>query len=163
MLGYFSVGKISLVSRFVHSIFSEQYLTTIGVKVDKKIVEVNSDQVKLMLWDIEGEDKFCSLKKHYLRGISGYVLVVDITRHNSYEKALEIKARLDRGFGPLPHVIAINKYDLVAERDVSNEEIDALVNQGSAVALTSARSGEGVEVMFHDLAVQLLGEGRIAV
>jgi small GTP-binding protein len=163
MLGYFSVGKTSLVSRFVHSVFSEQYLTTIGVKVDKKIVDVNASQIQLMLWDIEGEDKFCSLKKHYLRGMSGYVLVVDITRHNSYEKALEIKARLEENFGVLPHVIALNKNDLVSERDITEEEIEALAIQRSPVVFTSASTGAGVEEMFRLLAGQFLGEERIAV
>lgn len=163
MLGYFSVGKTSLVSRYVHSIFSDQYLTTIGVKVDKKTVDINSNRIQLMLWDIEGDDKFCSLKKHYLRGMSGYVLVIDITRRNSYQKALETKARLDHDFDVLPHVIAVNKNDLVAERDVTDAEVGALTEQGSPLVFTSAKTGEGVEDMFRHLAEQLLGEKRVAV
>jgi len=58
MLGSFAVGKTSLVQRFVNSIFSEKYLTTIGVKIDQKIVNVNDKEVNLLLWDIHGEDDY---------------------------------------------------------------------------------------------------------
>ena len=74
LLGGFAVGKTSLVSRFVTSIFSEKYLTTVGVKVDKKLVSVNGQDVTLMLWDIYGEDEFQTVQPSYLRGASGYLV-----------------------------------------------------------------------------------------
>jgi len=58
MLGSFSVGKTSLVSRFVSTVFSDKYLTTVGVKIDKKALTVGGEDVTLMLWDIYGEDDF---------------------------------------------------------------------------------------------------------
>ena len=80
MLGASGVGKTSLVSRFVSSIFSDKYLTTVGVKVDKKVVAVDDTQVTLLLWDIYGQDEFQTVKPAYLRGASGYLLVADGTR-----------------------------------------------------------------------------------
>ena len=80
MLGGFAVGKTSLVSRYVSSIFSDKYLTTVGVKVDKKQVAVDGRSVTLMLWDIAGQDDFQTVQASYLRGMSGYLLVVDGTR-----------------------------------------------------------------------------------
>jgi small GTP-binding protein len=79
MLGSFSVGKTSLVARYVSSVFSDKYLTTVGVKIDKKTVAVDGADVTLLLWDIYGEDDFQKLRMSYLRGASGYLLVVDGT------------------------------------------------------------------------------------
>ena len=75
MLGSFAVGKTSLVSQFVSSIFSDKYLSTVGVKVDRKSVSVKGQDVTLMLWDLYGEDGFQRVQKSYLRGASGYLLV----------------------------------------------------------------------------------------
>ena len=80
MLGGFGVGKTSLVSRFVSSMFSDKYLTTVGVKVDKKTVPIDSGEMTLMLWDIYGQDEFQTVRDSYLRGASGYLLVADGTR-----------------------------------------------------------------------------------
>ena len=77
MIGSFGVGKTSLVARFVRSIFSEKYQTTVGVKIDKKVVEVGGQQVTLVLWDIAGEDALTTVRVSQLRGASGYILVVD--------------------------------------------------------------------------------------
>jgi GTPase SAR1 family protein len=68
MLGGFSVGKTSLVKRYVESVFSETYLTTVGVKIDKKIVDLGERVVNLILWDVAGEDDISTFKMSYLRG-----------------------------------------------------------------------------------------------
>jgi small GTP-binding protein len=79
MLGGFSVGKTSLIKRFVESVFSEKYLTTVGVKIDTKTVDVQGRSVNLILWDIAGEDDTATIRMSYLRGCSGYLLVADGT------------------------------------------------------------------------------------
>ena len=79
MLGGFSVGKTSLIKRFVESVFSEKYLTTVGVKIDKKTVDVQGRSVNLILWDIAGEDDTATIRMSYLRGCSGYLRVADGT------------------------------------------------------------------------------------
>lgn len=58
LLGSFAVGKTSLVQRYVKSIFSEKYQTTIGVKIDQKIVNIDNTELNLLLWDIYGEDDY---------------------------------------------------------------------------------------------------------
>ena len=62
MLGAFAVGKTSLVRRYVDSIFSDTYLTTVGVKIDKRVVPVGNDSVNLILWDIAGEDEVSAVR-----------------------------------------------------------------------------------------------------
>ena len=55
MLGAFAVGKTSLVKRYVHSMFSDKYLSTVGVKIDKKVLHNGDSEVMLMLWDLYGD------------------------------------------------------------------------------------------------------------
>src|ERR1700733_1854956 len=93
MVGQFGVGKTSLVRRFVDSIFDERYLTTIGVKIDRKDVTVGSDSVTLMLWDLAGEDDLAQLNDSHLRGASGYILVGDGCPAASLAKAGELHQR----------------------------------------------------------------------
>jgi small GTP-binding protein len=80
MLGAFAVGKTSLVARFVESIFSDRYHTTVGVKIEKKTLQVSGQQWNLIVWDLAGEDEFMQIRMSYLRGSSGYLLVADGTR-----------------------------------------------------------------------------------
>src|SRR5207344_2519833 len=91
MLGAFAVGKTSLVSRYVRSIFSDKYHSSVGVKVDKKLVVMGDEQLDLLLWDLYGEDEFQKIRPTYLRGSSGYVLVADGTRRETLEKAVGLQ------------------------------------------------------------------------
>ncbi len=80
MLGATQVGKTSLVQRFVQTIFSDKYHPTVGVKIDKKQVVLGGRDVSLLLWDVQGEDETYTVRPSYLRGASGYLLVVDGAR-----------------------------------------------------------------------------------
>ena len=99
MIGGFSVGKTSLVKRFVESVFSEAYLTTVGVKIDKKTVNLGASSVNLILWDVAGEDDISSFKMSYMRGCAGYVLVADGTRPSTLAVALSLRARVEAEYG----------------------------------------------------------------
>lgn len=156
MLGSFSVGKTSLVRRFVESIFSDAYLTTVGVKIDKKPLQVDGNDLTLMLWDIYGEDDFQKLRMSYLRGASGFLLVVDGTRPSSLEKVLSIKAEADKALGPVQSVLALNKYDLIDQWEIDAEKEKALRDRGLSPIRTSAKTGEGVEEVFTTLARMML-------
>ena len=152
MLGAFSVGKTSLVKRFVQSVFSETYLTTVGVKIDKKTVDLSGRTVNLILWDLAGEDDISSLRMSYLRGSAGYVLVADGTRPLTLEVALSLRQRVEADVGPLPFVLLLNKNDLNEQWAIAAEQIEALRQDGWWVQSTSARTGEGVEDAFTALA-----------
>ena len=155
MLGGFSVGKTSLVKRFVQSIFSESYQTTVGVKIDKKTVTLGDKVVHLILWDLAGEDDMSSLRMSYLRGSAGYVLVADGTRPATLETALSLRRRVEAECGPLPFALLLNKYDLRDQWAVSDGDLEALRGSGCRVRSSSARTGEGVEDAFTDLAARV--------
>jgi small GTP-binding protein len=112
MLGGFSVGKTSLVKRYVQSVFSETYLTTVGVKIDKKTVDLSGRSVSLILWDLAGEDDIASLRMSYLRGSAGYMLVADGTRRTTLDVATSLRQRVEADYGPMPFVLLLNKNDL---------------------------------------------------
>jgi len=156
MLGAFSVGKTSLMERFVHSIFSEKYLTTVGVKVDKKELDVDGQNVVLLVWDIHGEDNIQEVSMRYLRGASGYLLVVDGTRENTLATAHNLQQRVEAEFGELPFVAVLNKSDLTQEWKISEEIRSSLLEKGWQIVETSAKTGLGVGQAFSDLARLML-------
>jgi small GTP-binding protein len=156
MLGAFAVGKTSLVRRYVDSIFSDTYLTTVGVKIDKRVVSVGDDTVNLILWDIAGEDEVSAVRMSYLRGASGYFLVVDGTRAATLDVARSIQQRAEREIGRVPFIALVNKLDVRGEWTVTQESLTELENAGWSVALTSARTGEGVEEAFRTLAERMI-------
>lgn len=156
MLGGFSVGKTSLVKRYVESVFSETYLTTVGVKIDKKTVTLGDRTVHLILWDLAGDDDMSSLRMSYLRGSAGYVLVADGTRPATLETALSIRRRVEADYGPLPFALLLNKNDLREQWAITDGDLAALSKGGWWVRPSSARTGEGVEDAFTDLAARVL-------
>ncbi len=152
LLGAFAVGKTSLVSRFVKSVYSDQYLTTVGVKVDKKTVMVGDKQVNLIVWDLAGEDEFQKVQMSYLRGASGYLLVADGTRGNTLETARMLRQRVDENIGSIPFVFIVNKSDLADEWEIDDQAIADCQKAGWKVIKASAKTGEGVEEAFNLLA-----------
>lgn len=156
MLGTMAVGKTSLVQRFVQSIYSDKYHTTVGVKIDKKLVQVDSQEMMMLLWDVEGAETAHELRKSYLRGAAGYLLVADGTRRDTLYKALEIQARAQETVGMVPFVFLINKSDLVHEWDIDEREITALEQKGWHIINTSAKTGASVEEAFVSLARRMM-------
>jgi small GTP-binding protein len=155
MLGSFAVGKTSLVARFVQSIFSDKYLTTVGVKIDRKEVAVGDRQLNLVLWDINGQDAFQTVQKSYLRGSAGYLLVVDGTRPATLDVAVDLQKNAESIVGKVPFMLVLNKADLAEEWQIDQARLVRLANEGWKMIRTSAKTGSGVEETFLALARRL--------
>ncbi|MGC1394436.1 MAG: Rab family GTPase [Coleofasciculaceae cyanobacterium] len=158
MVGAFATGKTSLVSRFVHSMYSEIYQSTVGVKIDKKTLKLEDQEINLILWDIQGEDNFQKLRLSYLRGLSGYLLVVDGTRRATFEKALNIQQSIEQMFDKVPFILIINKSDLADEWEIDNTTVDELSNTGWNIIKGSAKTGLGVEEAFLTLTKKIMAK-----
>ncbi len=156
MLGAFAVGKTSLVRRFTTQAFSENYLTTVGVTIEKKPVTVGGSEVSLIIWDIQGEDHVSKVPLSYLRGASGYLLVVDGTRGQTLEIALSLHDRARGELGDVPFAILLNKSDLRDEWQLDDSAVSDLRSRGWHMALTSARTGQGADEAFRTLAADIL-------
>ncbi len=156
MLGAFAVGKTSLVRRFVTSCFSEQYQTTIGVTVDKKSMTVDGTPLTLVLWDLYGEDAFQKVRPSYLRGSSGYLLVLDGMRRSTLDIAVQIQQSALDTLGPVPFVVLINKHDRRTDWDLTDQDLTQLAQRGWSFLMSSAKTGQGVEEAFTTLARAML-------
>ena len=148
MVGPFAVGKTSLVRRFVESIFSDTYLTTIGVKISKKQIESGEDKVQLMIWDIEGVDVFTELNPSYLRGAAGVLLVLDGTRPKSVEMTTELYKVLCEHLPGVPIVGLLNKSDLKYDWKLGTSDLEEIESLGITTIDTSAKTGHNVELAF---------------
>jgi small GTP-binding protein len=155
LTGSFGVGKTSLFNQFIYSTFSEKYLTTIGVKVNKKTVEIDGRELTLLIWDIAGEVRQDKVPNSYFLGAEGIVYVFDLTRPTTLQN---LKTDLEYLRQMLPDVVIKvvgNKLDLVQPDD-----IERIKNEYQIVpnCLTSAKTGENVEKMFMDLGSDLLAK-----
>jgi small GTP-binding protein len=152
LLGAFAVGKTSMVRRFVQGVFSERYLTTIGVKIDRKRVRVGTQEIQLLLWDLAGEDAFHRVATSYLRGAAGCLLVVDGTRPDTLAVARELEARALAAAGQVPCIVALNKADLESQWLLDEGAARELEAVGLPTVRTSAATGCGIEEAFQLLA-----------
>jgi len=156
MLGSFGVGKTSLVARFVHSVFSDKYHTTVGVKVDKKVLRVNDRELTLMLWDMAGEEENAPVKIHQMRDASGYLLVVDGCRRKTLDVAVSLQQRVESEIGPCPFLLLANKADERSQWEIPDSMWEELKARGWPVLETSAKTGQRVEEAFLMLSSRML-------
>ncbi|MEL7008069.1 MAG: Rab family GTPase [Cyanobacteria bacterium J06629_2] len=159
LLGDFNVGKTSLVRRFVEDKFSDRYLSTVGVKVSRKLVHVRTDrdihQLNLLIWDLEGNTKFKSITPSYLKGASGSIVVADLSRSDTF-KNLNQHLQLFFEINPKGKVIvALNKADLIPAEKLA-KLVENYQSQSFSKILgiytTSAKTGDRVNEMFQELA-----------
>jgi len=158
MVGAFGVGKTSLVARYVRSIFSDKYQTTVGVKIDKKVVQSRGVEVTLVLWDLAGEDALTTVKPAQLKGASGYILVVDGLRRQTLAGAIDLQRRVTEAIGAAPFVCVLNKTDVRETWEVQPADLEPLAAQRWTLIETSAKTGAGVEKLFQTLTDAMMQE-----
>ena len=154
LTGSFGVGKTSLFRRFIKNSFSEKYITTIGVKVDKKVVEIRGEEVSILLWDIAGEVKQDKVPKSFFLGASAVIYVFDLTRPSTYKNIGVDLNILDKVLPDAILKVVGNKEDLIEDRGklaAIKAEVDATID-----VVTSAKSGHNVEQLFLDLAANFV-------
>lgn len=156
MVGAFATGKTSLVARYVQGIYSDKYQTTVGVKIDKKVVTVAGQELNLILWDIHGEDEFQKIRMSYLRGSAAYILVVDGTRRDTLGTVFQLQTKVEDTIGKVPFITIFNKYDLSQDWEVGEEDLEELSQRQWTYCMGSARTGLGVEECFTKLAQMML-------
>ncbi|MCX7707747.1 MAG: GTP-binding protein [Anaerolineae bacterium] len=162
LLGDFAVGKTSLVRRFVYNLFDDRYLSTIGVKVSRKVIMMpRADEIvelTLMVWDLAGSEEFSVVRSSYLRGAAGAIVVCDLTRSATLETVPTYLAELRRLNPAAALVLAANKADLNEKHEVSATQVEQQATAlGIPCFITSARTGANVEAAFRCLGGQIIG------
>jgi small GTP-binding protein len=173
MVGDFGVGKTSLIRRYVEGVFSDQYLSTVGVKISRKIVNLGTVSeslsagetsletvtLQLIIWDLEGHTRFKSIAPSYLQGAKGALIVADVTRPETIERLRE-HVQLFLSVNPQGWaIITLNKADLFPMEKteallkiVADHRHDRILS----VHLTSAKTGENVNCIFEELARKII-------
>lgn len=159
-IGDYSVGKTSLIERFVHNRFTPAYVPTIGTQLFKKKLVVGNPRgkgaihVDMVIWDIMGQKGFRELLyEAYFNGANGILAVCDITRRETLENLYYWINSVHKVTGWIPLRLLANKWDLKLEREMSKDDIAKMADRyGSDHDLTSAKTGRNVEKAFYMLA-----------
>ncbi len=153
LVGNFGVGKTSLIRRFVHNEFSEDYISTIGVRVSTKVIQTNKESLKLLIWDVAGTNGDQTVPKAYFLGASAAMFVFDLSREETY---INIVKQIDmvKELSGLKNIVVIgNKRDLMTadKLHILLEKVDVTID-----FITSAKENENVEDAFKLLGQQSL-------
>ncbi|MHA1938409.1 MAG: Rab family GTPase [Candidatus Thorarchaeota archaeon] len=158
-LGEGAVGKTSLVGRYVYDSFEGDYLATIGTDIHVKTVQLEETMVKLVVWDIAGQDDFAQLRKAYYQNASGAFFVFDTTRHETIERIEEWVEALYGVTKQIPLVLLENKIDL--ESKIESATIKKIVKKyGLTHVRTSAKEDTNVEEAFKQMTREILEKTR---
>ncbi|MBY9007187.1 MAG: GTP-binding protein [Candidatus Lokiarchaeota archaeon] len=160
LLGEAAVGKTSLVYRFVQNSFRESYKSTLGVNLLKKDMIVDKyGGVSAQIWDLGGQESFKSLRKLYLEGANGALVIYDTTNAKSFKKLDEWVGSFKDTRGVKPLFLIGNKADLKEKMKVSEEEGRQYAEDNKmSFMVTSAKTGNNVEMAFKTLIESILDE-----
>lgn len=150
LLGDFNVGKTSLIRRYIDDTFDDTYLTTIGVKISKKILDIDDKECELLIWDVEGATPQKRIPENYLLGASGSIFTVDCNREETIDN---LDSHIQRFLAINPgakYVVAYNKSDLLTDQQRK------LFTLEKNSFLTSAKDGANVNQLFTQLAKEIL-------
>lgn len=153
LTGSYGVGKTSLFNQFLNKKFKDHYRTTIGVEVDKKVIEINGHKVSILLWDIAGEQNQEKIPRSYFLGTSTILFVLDLTRPSTYNNLKENLKYLKAINPTVQFKIVANKKDLLKDKEIQ----EVIQNLAYPIDLiTSAKTGENVEELFRTIGLETI-------
>ncbi len=162
-----SVGKTSLIRRFVIGAFDEKYISTLGTVVSKKSVYISDkdSEMKLLIWDISGQEEFKRIHASAFRDAKGAIIVCDITRPETAEHVQNWISNLyEFAGGDVPLVILTNKYDLAQSNPDALASVKKILEvQNCSIFPTSAKTGDNVEQAFQTIAESIASDEQIVV
>jgi len=153
LLGEANVGKTSLLYRYIENKFRDNYKATLGVNLLKKEANIEGyGLITIQIWDLGGQESFKSLRKLYLEGANGALIIFDMTKSKTFEKLSDWVGDFKEARGEQPILLVGNKTDLIDNIKVNENEASAFANKhGMEFIKTSAKTGENVEVAFLNL------------
>ena len=159
LLGDFSVGKTSLVERFIYNRFNDRYLSTIGVKISRKsMTNIAGITLNMLIWDLAGSEEFSGVQSSYLQGAKGAIFVCDLTRPETLASLKKYYHQLEKVSPGIPIILVGNKIDLQERQALTQSHLEKEAEGFNTVAIirTSAKTGKNVELAFEKLAEHLV-------
>ena len=160
LLGSSGVGKTCIIKRYTEGSFDENSQSTSGASYSQKPLVIENKHIQLDLWDTAGQEKYRSLGRHFYKDAYIVCLVYDITNSQSFED-LKTKWYNDlKTFGEKSNILAVvgSKSDCYENEAVKEEEAREYANSiGAVFMLTSAKTGDNIELLFDTLIRQYLG------
>lgn len=161
LIGSYGVGKTSMVRKFVYNKFDDKYISTIGVNISKKVIDItvgnNKLEIEFFIWDIANIEKFDTVVKNYLRGAHGAIIVTDISRPNTASILNNYSSEF-LNINPKAKIIGVgNKIDLVNNLEFAKEEnMEYYKTHVNNFFFTSAKTGENISEVFNSLGQDLV-------
>ena len=156
MLGDFAVGKTSMIRRYVHDEFDDRYITTLGTKISKKVLQLDNVELTFQIWDIIGNINYHKIQSQYYLGSEGAFIIFDVTRRDTFDNIMNWADAFLKVAPKAKFILIANKIDLDATFDYATEMKDLAVVYGGHAFATSAKTGENVEEAFKTLAEALI-------
>jgi Ras-related protein Rab-6A len=157
-IGDQSTGKSCILNRFANNQFDEHYQATIGLDFQSKNILIKDQDVRLLLYDTAGQEKFRSLIPMYIRESHIVLFVYDITRKESFDSIPKwFSDVLDIKSNEAVFVLIGNKIDLENERKVSFEQGKKFADEKNIIfGEVSAKTGDGFEILFREHIFELI-------
>ncbi len=159
LLGDRAVGKTSLIRRYVYDVFDDKYISTIGTKVTKKVLEFTKKDVRLtlLIWDLAGETTFNGIHRTYYKGAEGAIVVCDVTSKETFEHLPYWVESIMDVQGDIPVMFFGNKIDLKDQIVIKEKHLKKMAKKFKKdYFFTSAKTGENVNEGFYLLGRKIL-------
>jgi Ras-related protein Rab-11A len=157
LLGDISVGKSSILGRYIDNSFTEDYQCTLQVETKSKIIDIDlNTSVKMNIWDTVGQEKYRNLTRQYFRNCQGAIIVFDLTRKDSFDGVQKWIDELKDFSSNIPILIAGNKSDLINEREVNEDVIENFVKNKYMYYDVSAKNGSNVSLAFDKIRTEII-------
>ena len=158
LIGDSTVGKTSILFRYINDEFPECYMSTIGVEYKIKALIINGKKVNLRIWDTSGQERYRSITQNFYRNANGILFVFDITNKESFNNIKIWLTDSENCETKVTKILIGNKIDLKDERKVDMEAIEKFAEKKEMKYFeTSAKEGINIDEIFRELAEQILG------
>lgn len=153
VIGNGTVGKSCMIQRYCKGYFTKEYKKTIGVDFLERMINVQNEDVRLMLWDTAGQEEFDSLTQQYYRGAQACVLAFSTVDYNSFTAIPKWKEKVEKECGSIPMVLVQNKVDLIDASTVRQEEAEEMAKKlRLRLYRTSVKEDVNVNEVFNFIA-----------
>jgi len=166
VIGDGRVGKTSLISKYTLGAFDTDYVETIGAQFSKYDKEIDGNNIRLLFWDIAGQDSFDFLRPSFYRESDAAIIVYSLEENQlgsrSFNNITNWHQEVKQFCGDIPTVLFANKIDLIDEDKIEHSEIKHLVDENEFLGyyITSAKTGQGVHKAFNTIIERLYNKSK---